>query len=111
MTTSVRALIEAKVAEALQTTQYVSTAVRTIIDKFTATNTTGGALTFAVNLVASGGAAGAANLVLSKTIQSGQTYTCPEAVGHVLEAGDLISTIAGGAGITIRASGRQVSLT
>lgn len=110
MSTVSQAIIEAKVAEVAQTTQYTSTAVKTIIDKFTANNTTGGNITLAVNLVASGGAAATANLVVNKTILAGQCYTFPELVGQVLEEGDFISTLAGGLGLTIRASGRQISV-
>ena len=110
MTTTVAAIIPSKAAENAQTTQYTSTSVKTIIDKFTATNTTAGSVTFAVNLVTSAGAAGSANLMFSRTILAGQCYTCPELIGHVLEAGDFISTLAGAAAsITIRASGRQVT--
>lgn len=110
MTTTTAAIIPAKAAENAQTTQYTSTSVKTIIDKFTATNTTGGNVTFAVNLVNSGGGAAAGNLMFSRTILAGQCYTCPELIGHTLEAGDFISTLAGAAtSITIRASGRQVT--
>ena len=110
MATTTLAIIASKAAENAQTTQYTSTNVKTIIDKFTATNTTGGNVTFAVNLVNSGGAAGAANLMFSRTLLAGQCYTCPELVGHTLEASDFISTLAGAAAsITIRASGRQVT--
>lgn len=110
MTTTVVALIESKAAENAQTTQYTSTGIKTIIDKFTATNTTGGNVTFAVNLVPASGAAGAGNLMFSRIILPGQCYTCPELVGQVLEAGDVISTLAGAAAsITIRAAGRQVT--
>ncbi|MEY4761258.1 MAG: hypothetical protein RLZZ200_1114 [Pseudomonadota bacterium] len=110
MTTAVSNIIPAKQAENAQTTQYTSTGVKTIIDKFTVTNTTGGPVTFACNLIASGGAPGVANLILSRTILATQCYTCPELIGHVLEIGDFISTIAGAAtSLTIRASGRQVA--
>jgi len=61
--------------------------------------------------VASGGSAGAANLVLSaKNIVPGETYLCPELVGQVLESGGFISTLAGAAtSLTIRASGREIT--
>ena len=110
MTTTVVALIKSKQAESAQTTQYTSTGLKTIIDKFTVTNTTAGNVTFAVNLVPSGGAAGSSNLMFSKSILAGQTYTWPELIGHVLEAGDFISTLADAAtSLTIRAAGRQVT--
>lgn len=111
MAVNVRALIPAKQAEAAQTTQYTATGVRTIIDKFTATNTSAGAVTISVNLVTSGDTAGNQNLILkAKSLAAGEAYTCPEIVGQVLEPGGFISTIAGAAtSITIRASGREVS--
>lgn len=111
MAVNPRALFNAKQAENAETTQYTSTGARTIVDKFTATNTTASAATLTVRLVPSGGAAGAGNTVLSaKSIAAGETYNCPEVVGHVLESGDFISTLAGTASaITIRASGRQVT--
>lgn len=110
MTVTVKCLVEAKQAENSQTTQYTSTAMKTIIDKATVTNTTGGAVTFAVNLVPSGGAAGDDNMIVEKNIAANSTYTLPEAVGQVLEAGDFISTLAGAAtSLTIRFSGRQIT--
>lgn len=111
MTVTVVNIIPCKQAENAQTTQYTSTGLKTIIDKFTVTNTTGGNVAFAINLVASGDAAGADNLVLDdKVIAPGETYLCPEVIGQVLESGDFISTLAGAAtSLTICASGRQVS--
>jgi hypothetical protein len=111
MTTVAVAIIPSKVAENAQTTQYTSIDVKTIIDKFVVNNTTGGNVTFVVNLVNSGGAVGAGNQILSKTILAGQCYTCPELIGHVLEIGDFISSLAGAAAsLTIRAAGRQISV-
>jgi len=105
-------LIAAKQAEDSQTTQYTAAAgTKVLIDKFTATNTTGSAATLSVNLVTSAGSAADSNLILdAKSIAAGETYTCPEIVGHVLAAGDFISTLAGTASaITIRAGGRVVA--
>jgi hypothetical protein len=104
-------IIPAKIAEATQTTQYTSTGVQTIIDKFTATNYSGTAATISVNLVTSADTAGNQNLIVkTKTLQPSETYTFPELVGHVLPVSGFISTIAGTAtSINIRASGRLVS--
>lgn len=112
MTVIARTLLEAKQAEGVQTTQYTAPAsTRTIIDKMTATNTTAGAVTLSVNLVASGGAAAAGNLIVSaQSIAAGTSYLLPEVVGHILNPGDFVSTLAGAAAsITIRISGREVS--
>ncbi len=111
MTVTVKNIIPRKQAENAQTTQYTATNCKTIIDKFTVTNTTAGAVNFACNLVASGGSAGASNLVLStKAIAAGECYTCPELVGQTLEASGFISTLAGAAtSLTISASGREIT--
>lgn len=111
MSVLVKTLIQSKQAEAAQTTQYTATNCKTIIDKFTATNTSGANVTLGVNLVASGGAAGVTNLIVdSRAIAPDETYTFPELVGQVLESGAFISTIAGVAtALTIRASGREIT--
>lgn len=111
MTITVKNIIPRKQAEDAQTTQYTATNCKTVIDKFTATNTTGSAATISVNLVAVSGSASAANTtVSSKSIQAGETYTFPELVGQVLEAGGFISTVAGTASaLTISASGREIT--
>lgn len=111
MAVTVTVIIPAKTAEATQTTQYTSTGLTTIIDKFTATNYSALAATLSVNLVTSGDTAGNQNLIVkTKTLQAGETYTFPELVGHALAAGGFISTIAGTASaLNIRATGRTVT--
>lgn len=110
MTVTVRNIIPRKYAENAQTTQYTATNARCIIDKFTVTNVDTTARNFSVNLPASGGAAGASNLVLkTRAIAAGETYTCPELVGQVLEDGGFISTLASAANaLVISASGREI---
>ncbi len=110
MSVTTKVLIAAKQAEDSQTTQYTATNLKAIIDKFTATNTTAGAVTLSVNIVANGGSAGDSNLVVkTKNIGAGETYTFPELVGQYLESGMFISTIASAASsITIRCSGREI---
>jgi hypothetical protein len=111
MTVVVSNIIPAKTAEGTQTTQYTSAGVKTIIDKFTATNYSASAATISVNLVNAGDTTGNQNLIVkTKTLQPSETYTFPEIVGHVLPVGGFISTIAGTvSAINIRASGREVS--
>lgn len=111
MTVTVKALIPAKQAENTQTTQYTATNCKAIIDKFTATNTTAANVTISVNIVTSGGSAGASNLIVdTRAIAPDETYTFPELVGQVLDSGGFISTIAGTASaLTIRASGREIT--
>lgn len=111
MSVTAKPLFSALVALFAETTQYTTPdGTRTIIDKFTGTNTTAGALTLTVKLVPSGGAAAASNtIVLTKALAAGETYTFPEIVGHVLNPGDFISTLPSALGITIRSSGREVT--
>jgi hypothetical protein len=111
MAVNVKVLIPAKIAENTQTTQYVATNVSAIIDKFTATNYSASAATLSVNLVTQFDSSGNQNLIIkAKTLLPSETYTFPELVGHVLQPGGFISTIAGTASaINIRSSGREVS--
>ena len=111
MGATVKNIIPAKYAENAQTTQYTATLCKTIIDKFTVTNNTGGGVTFAANLVVSGGSAGASNLVLpTTTIPAGGVYYCPELVGKSLEPSGFISTLAGAASsLVINATGREIT--
>jgi hypothetical protein len=92
-------------------TYYTATNVRTIIDKMTICNTTAGAVTATIDIVDSGGAAGVTErLISARSIAAGETYPCPEVVGHYLSNGDTIQGLAGAAAsLTIRASGREVS--
>lgn len=111
MAVTVKNLIPRKQAENAQTTQYTATNCKTIIDKFTVTNTSASNVTLSVNLVASAGSASDSNLVLkAKSIAPSETYTCPELVGQTLEASGFISTLAGAAtSLTISASGREIT--
>jgi hypothetical protein len=111
MTVTVKVLIPAKQAENAQTTQYTATNCKTIIDKFTATNTTAGNVTISVNLVTSGGSASTTNLIVdTRSLAPDETYTFPELVGQALESSGFISTIASAAtSLTIRANGREIT--
>lgn len=103
-------LIGAKQAESSQTTQYTTPSVKAIIDKFTITNTSAADATLSVSLVAFGGSPSDANLITKqRTVAPGETYVANELTGHVLEAGQSISTIASAASaLTIRCSGREI---
>jgi len=111
MAVKVKCIIPPKQLESVQTKQYIATSVKTMIDKVTITNTTAAAATFSCNLVPQDGTAADANaLIKTKSVAAGETYVCPELVGHVLEPGDAISMIASVANaLTIRASGREVT--
>lgn len=111
MTVVVKNIIPSKFVENTQTTQYIADGCKTIIDKFTGTNTGVTNITLTVNLVVNAGTAGTGNEISrSRTIAPNETYTFPELVGHVLEPGNFISTLASAASqLVIRASGREVT--
>ena len=111
MAVTPKGLIASQQLTGSNATYYTATNVKTIIDKMTLTNTTGGAITATIDLVDSGGSAGVTERIISaRSIAAGETYTCPEAVGHILNSGDTIQGLASAAtSITIRASGREVS--
>ena len=111
MAITLKNIIARKQAESAQTPQYTAINCKTVIDKFTVTNTTGAPVVFSANLVALAGAAAASNCVLSaKSIAAGETYNCPELVGQSLEAGGFISTLAGApTSLTISATGREIT--
>ena len=111
MTVTAKPLINTQQAANAQTTYYTAPAsTRTIIDKFSANNPTGANVTLTVNLVPNAGAAGAANQLAAKLLAPGEAYTFPEVVGHVMNSGDFISTLASvAAAATFRASGREVT--
>lgn len=111
MAVYVKELVPAKAVENAQTTQYTADGVSAIIDKATVTNISGSNASFSANIVASGGSAGTSNLIVdAKTLVPGETYTLPELVGHILNSGSFISTLASAASaLTLRVSGREVT--
>lgn len=111
MTVTVKNIIPRKQAESVQTGQYFASGCKTIIDKFTVTNTSSANAQLSVNLIAALGVAGNSNLILdARTIAPGDTYSCPELVGQTLEPSGTISTLASAANaLTISASGREIT--
>ena len=112
MTVSVKPFVTGKFVENAFTSQYIAPAsTRAIIDKATVTNTVGSSVTITVNIVPAAGAVSDANRVIAtRAIAAGECYTCPELVGHILEPGGFISTLAGTASaLSLRISGREVT--
>lgn len=111
MAVTVKNIIPRGYAIASDTNQYTASNCKTIIDKFTVTNVSAANETLTVNLVALLGTPGAANAVLSlKSVAPGETYTCPELVGQVIEDGGFISTLASDAtSLVISATGREIT--
>ncbi len=112
MTITPTVMIEPKLAEATNTVQYTADGVNAIVDKFTVTNNGAAPATITINVVTNLGTADASNrIVNARNIEVGECYTCPELVGQVLVDADYISTTASAATtLTIRASGREITL-
>lgn len=112
MTVTAKVLVPPLQLQDTQTTQYSTPAsTKAIIDKATVTNTDTVNRSFSVNLVTTGSSAANSNLVIDdRAVVPGETYTCPELVGQVLESGSFISTIASApSALTFRVSGREIT--
>jgi hypothetical protein len=110
MTVSIKVLIPAKQAEIATTQQYIATNCKTLIDKFTATNTSAANVTISVYLVTAAGSAATSNLIVdARSIAPDETYTFPELVGQALEPSGFISTATSAVALTIRANGREIT--
>ena len=110
MSVIAKPLVLAKYAANAETTEYTATGLRAIIDKFTGYNGSAGVVLLTVKLVPNGGAAGAANVIETKSLAVGESYSFPNIAGHSLEPGGFISVLAGAASaVVIRCSGREVS--
>ena len=70
----------------------------------TLTNDTAAVITCTVHVVSSGGSAGTLNKKISAyPLAPGETYTCPELIGRVLEPGDSIQALGDGAAFDVSA--------
>lgn len=105
-----RNFIPSKFMENSQVIQFTAQNIRAAIDKLTVTNVTDSAVIFSVHMITTGTATPSNLVAKNIAVAAGQTYLCPEIVGHVLEPGGSIGTIASTANaLVIRASGREVA--
>lgn len=105
-------LISSKYAASSATTEYTAPAsTRTLIDKFTATNTDGAAQTITVYIVPSGGSAGGSNIIVSAfSMAAGETKDFSSLQNQILNTGDFVSVFASvPSKVVIRLSGREVT--
>ena len=92
--------------------QYTANKCTTIIDKFTVTNTTVGAVTITLYLLPTSTTVPADRykIVDVRNLDAHECIICNELIGHVLESGGTIWGYASAAtSLTIRASGREIS--
>lgn len=109
MSVFAQAIINSKYAENVTTTEYTSSNITTIIDKFTVTNISGSAATLTVHIVPDQQFTSNANMII-KTLSVAASATTDIAglKGHVLAPGDYIRVLASAAdSLVIRASGRR----
>lgn len=93
-------------------TYYTAPALTTtIIRKLSFTNTSGGAVTVTVYLITSGGSASASNTIVSaRSLAAGETWSCADAEGQVLEPAGFIQALASaGTSITVIGSGIEIT--
>lgn len=70
----------------------------------TITNDTAGVIAVTVHIISSGGSASSANKRISaRNIAAGETYTCPELIGRVLQPGDFIQALGNGLSMDVSA--------
>lgn len=111
MASNVKNIIPPKYAETSQTTQYTSTASKTIINQFSLANQNTVPVSIAINIVKSGDSASNVNRVIpSQSVFPGKSIILPTLIGESLEPGDFISTIASAVdSITISATGTVIT--
>lgn len=112
MSVTAKCLINSQFAPSSTGNLYVAPAdKRTIIDKFTVTNTTGSSALLSVYILPSGGSIGASNEIIDvQSIAAGASVDLSIMQNQILNSGDSIQVLAGTASaLTIRASGREVS--
>lgn len=111
MTVTARPLINSKYASNAGTQEYLcaNALISAIIDKFTAFNNNGSAVTLSIHIIPSGGSSGNSNLLVNKSVTAGASLDVTELQNQILGPGDSIFVSASvGSQLTIRASGREV---
>lgn len=111
MATTNTVLVESKYVENIQTNQYIANGVKTTILAVTLNNSGSSGAFVTLNVVPSSGTASATNqLVSSRYLAQGESYSCSEIVGQVLSPGAKLSAVASIAStIVIRVSGKEAS--
>jgi hypothetical protein len=112
MAVTAKVLINAKYASSSSNVEYtVPVGTRTIIDKFTATNTDTGAVLLTVWLIPSGGSeADSTKIIKTKSIAAAATSDCTELQNQILAAGDTVKVLCDTASkLAIRMSGREIT--
>lgn len=112
MSVVAKPLAQAQYAPSSASTIYTAPGgTRTIVDKFSATNTDSSSRTLTVYIVQAGGSVGAGSTITSaKSIAAGASVDCEEMKNQILGPGDFIAVEASVASkVVVRISGREVT--
>jgi hypothetical protein len=109
MTVTARRLVPGSQLTGAAAAYYTApTGTRAVLKSVVLTNTTVGAVLVTVYLVPSGGAVGAATTLISAlSLATNVSYTCPELVNQVIEAGGSLQAL--GLNVTLVASGVEIA--
>lgn len=110
-TIAAKPLIHAKYASNSGSIEYSApSSTNTIVDKFTAYNSSGGPVDLSIYIMRNGASPSNANIVTKQTVATLTTLDLTEIQNHVLGPTDSIHVLASaGSAISIRASGREVT--
>jgi hypothetical protein len=105
MTVQQKNIVPGTLLGAALTTLHTAPALtRERITNATLCNDTAGAVACTVHIVTSGDAAGSKNKKISAyPVSAGETYTCPELIGRILEPGDFIQALGNGVALDVSA--------
>jgi hypothetical protein len=108
--TAKRIIDGAQLTTSAATYYTVGTGTSCILRRLTFTNTSAGAVTVTLYLVPSGGSAGdSTTLSKTKSLAAAESWSCPDAEGHVMAAGGTVQALASSAtSITLIGSGTEV---
>lgn len=112
MTVVPKCIVNSQNANTTVATVYQApTGINTIIDKFTATNTTSSAITILVYIIPGGTGFSSAMLIIDAlSIAGNSTTDITELQNQILNTSDKLDVGASATGLTIRGSGREVTL-
>ncbi len=104
-----RLVVGSQLTDSIATYYTAGTGVTARIEAITITNTSGNAETFDLHLVPLNGTADATNIIADgKSVASGATYRCVDALNHIIESGGTIQALASTAAtLTLVVSGSE----
>ena len=109
MTVQVKDLVPTKILEPAPIVQYECKVASAIIDKITIFNPSAASVVVEITLNTVADSLLLPGVLMKKTLQPGEPYTCPEISGHGMVTGDQIITGTSAQVVIMRVSGREIS--